>query len=567
MTVTVAEALQLPVLSSAIVVAGKDRLGNAIRWAHVSELLDIAYLLSGGELLLTTGLTLAISKDVQLHYLRELAEKGVAGVAIELGRSFQEIPHPMIDLANELHLPLIALTREVRFVEVTEEIHSLIIRRQYAALRRAEQVGKKLAAVTMDEQGIPGILRALSEVIRASVLYLPRRQGEDAASYPTHLAQDQALVQALQQQSQVGAALPARPRAVAIRVREEALRVLLAPVHVGPEHWAELVAIESLAKLREPDSAILHQATVTLAYEVLRQKGIEETRRGLKTELFDHIASGSFSSASDEEICRRADYLGVDLRDKWMAVGVFHCQGLSALAAARDQGETQMRDLKRGIEEHLKACFNSAGLSAMTSVRGESVRALFADNTREQLLAKLQILVAGLHDDVARGYPGMDLVAGIGRAVNRLGNVWPSYQEAEFTAAICKRCAAASPEPFFDSLGIYRLFFNSREPEELARFVHDELGPLLDCKDATALLDTLRTVLDCNLNMVRAANLLGLGRQGLYCRLNRIARLLRTDLRNPEKQNSIRVALRAKVFLDSSQSVQRTPANSRHRAS
>jgi len=40
------------------VVAGEAALGRAVRWVHISELLDPTPWLSGGELLLTTGLQL-----------------------------------------------------------------------------------------------------------------------------------------------------------------------------------------------------------------------------------------------------------------------------------------------------------------------------------------------------------------------------------------------------------------------------------------------------------------------------------------------------------------------------
>ena len=39
-------------------VAGEAGLGNAVRWVHISELEDPTPWLSGGELLLTTGMAL-----------------------------------------------------------------------------------------------------------------------------------------------------------------------------------------------------------------------------------------------------------------------------------------------------------------------------------------------------------------------------------------------------------------------------------------------------------------------------------------------------------------------------
>src|SRR5918911_5443866 len=56
--ITVKAALRLPQLRRGRpeVVAGGAHLDNAIRWAHAGEVPDMATLLKGGELLLTTGM-------------------------------------------------------------------------------------------------------------------------------------------------------------------------------------------------------------------------------------------------------------------------------------------------------------------------------------------------------------------------------------------------------------------------------------------------------------------------------------------------------------------------------
>ena len=56
--ITVQRALELPGLRGGLpeVVAGADRLHRTVRWVHAGEVPNIASLLKGGELLLTTGL-------------------------------------------------------------------------------------------------------------------------------------------------------------------------------------------------------------------------------------------------------------------------------------------------------------------------------------------------------------------------------------------------------------------------------------------------------------------------------------------------------------------------------
>jgi purine catabolism regulator len=57
---TVADVLTLPVIRQgmATVVAGSAGLDRRVRWVHIAEIADIAPLLHGGELVLTTGIAL-----------------------------------------------------------------------------------------------------------------------------------------------------------------------------------------------------------------------------------------------------------------------------------------------------------------------------------------------------------------------------------------------------------------------------------------------------------------------------------------------------------------------------
>src|SRR6516225_9980979 len=70
------------------VVACADRLGQPVRWVHAIELTDVAQLLRGGELVLSTGIALPDDDDLLVDYVTELAGVGVTGLAVELGRRY-----------------------------------------------------------------------------------------------------------------------------------------------------------------------------------------------------------------------------------------------------------------------------------------------------------------------------------------------------------------------------------------------------------------------------------------------------------------------------------------------
>src|SRR5438874_11978780 len=120
---TLADVLDLPALRRADphVRAAVDKLRRAVRWVHVSEVADIAHLLRGGELVLTTGIALPDDPAALTRYVDELADIGVAGLVVELVRHWSEaLPHALVNAAERHTMPLVTLSRETRFVAVTE---------------------------------------------------------------------------------------------------------------------------------------------------------------------------------------------------------------------------------------------------------------------------------------------------------------------------------------------------------------------------------------------------------------------------------------------------------------
>ncbi|WKX11584.1 PucR family transcriptional regulator, partial [Streptomyces sp. NL15-2K] len=110
--------------------AGEDALDRPVRWVHSSEVYEGANFLDGGELLLTNGFGLTDAEETdRRRYVRELAARDAAGLAVEVGRSLPSMPAEVTDEARRLGLPLLALHRVVPFVRITEAANRAIVAR------------------------------------------------------------------------------------------------------------------------------------------------------------------------------------------------------------------------------------------------------------------------------------------------------------------------------------------------------------------------------------------------------------------------------------------------------
>ena len=113
MLIPLSDVLALPSFraSGAQVLAGQPD-GVLVRWVHSSEVFEMGGLLAGGEVLLTTGLGLHGRTSEHLTaYVEQLADAGLAALALELGRTFFEVPAAILEAAGRRELVVLGLRR------------------------------------------------------------------------------------------------------------------------------------------------------------------------------------------------------------------------------------------------------------------------------------------------------------------------------------------------------------------------------------------------------------------------------------------------------------------------
>ncbi|MYW01769.1 PucR family transcriptional regulator ligand-binding domain-containing protein, partial [Streptomyces sp. SID3343] len=140
-------------------------LDRPVRWVHSSEIYEIAPLLRGDELLLTTGLGLAgRDADERSRYIAGLAAAGVAGVALEVGRTFREVPTDVVRAAAEAGLPLVVLRGVVPFVEIAEAVNAAILDSAVTRLRHVNEIVRVLSGVLARGAGVDELTRTLARL-------------------------------------------------------------------------------------------------------------------------------------------------------------------------------------------------------------------------------------------------------------------------------------------------------------------------------------------------------------------------------------------------------------------
>ncbi|MBV9001238.1 MAG: PucR family transcriptional regulator ligand-binding domain-containing protein, partial [Solirubrobacterales bacterium] len=153
---------------------GERSLHLPVRWVHISELLDPTPWLSGGELLLTTGMQLETEAE-EREFAARLADHHLAGLGFGTGFRHPTVPEALLEVAREREFPVFEVPYEVPFIAVTEAAFTQLVNEQYAVLRRALAAQERLERIVLSERGLDALVGALSALIGAAVVVFDSR--------------------------------------------------------------------------------------------------------------------------------------------------------------------------------------------------------------------------------------------------------------------------------------------------------------------------------------------------------------------------------------------------------
>lgn len=143
------------------VVHGHDHLSDPVRWCHVGEVPDIGTMLTGDEVVLTTGAMLAADED-QVEYVEKISEAGATAVFLGIGRTFDDVPRALLRACRAADLPLIVMWRPVAFVTITEEVQTTILARATSRSTVSENVRDALHRLTIQRAPMQALVDELA---------------------------------------------------------------------------------------------------------------------------------------------------------------------------------------------------------------------------------------------------------------------------------------------------------------------------------------------------------------------------------------------------------------------
>lgn len=506
---TVAEVLEMPALRGADpeVLAGAPGLGREVRWVHSAELADIAPLLRGGDLLLSTGIALPEGVDELGEFAASLGQSEAAGLVIELGRRWHQVPSALIDACEAAALPLVALHHEVRFAAITQAVGERIVDEQLQELRETQRVHDTFTELSIAEAGPREILEAVQRLSgSAVVLESEQHQVLDYRSGPADIAE-------------FLADWTTRSRSVPIDGRtgwDERAGWLVTRLGKRDRGWGRLV-VQAPTRPSQQLIALTERAAAALAMHRLHDRHRDSLVRRLHHELL----LGLLSDPTDPEVLRRCEIAGVPLSKR-------------RLIGMMVRPRIQVADAQDVLASVVHAAFD-LNVPALVSEFDRDIRVLLSFPPS----ANADRVVDTLATHVARRHP---VVIGAGRTAEKTAEVDRTLREAQ---QVVESVHADAPDRLvhrLEDVHLRGLLTLLGDDERLHLFVARELAPL---EKHPGLLEAVRALVRHPASKSEAAASLHISRPVFYDRLAKAERALGVDLDDPDIRVSLHVALLA----------------------
>ena len=507
---TVQEILQNKNFENAQLLAGKNGLHRTVKWIHIMEVTSLEELLNGSEFILSTGVAMSENEELFLSFFKQLIEFGAAGICLELGTYIQAVPKEIIDLANRHDFPIIVFNRKVRFVDITQDINTLLINKHYQMISALEEYSNRLNQLLLTSNSQQKILMFLHEHLNMSVLFIPKQGEPIIFSKQTRKIIDQLL-----------------PR-LKDEMKDDEMMVRQS-IQALNQHLAELVIISDEAPILDYEKLIVDRTATALAQNTLRELYFEVRREASESGWVQGWLDGIHS---EDKLNRYLKASNPDMISN----------GSVVLLLKITQADVSSLDIPY-LNIILRTILQSKGFSVFFTTRKRHLILILVNN-RKRMDWKLRVQ-AGI-DEIKKAME-MEMGIAVGRMANQLTEVKKSYQSAEETLIIQESKSDEFLPSFYEDLYIYRLISIVKDQGVLEDFIEDYIGPLIkyDQEYNGNLLETLKVFLMCNGSKKETASSLFIVRQTLYQRLQKLSEILGDDFMSSYKRQAIEFAITA----------------------
>lgn len=516
MDLTVQSVLNRPLFNDAEVMAGVNGLNRKVNWVHIVEINKFGHLLNGQEVILTTGVEWTEDKTKGLHFLEQLITHNSSALCIEAGKHTRNFSEEMLTMADKNNLPIIVFNKEVKFVDITKDLHEVLLGYREHSWWSLENLYKRFNDTLISGGTIGEFLKVLHKSINKQIVLI--HSDEQYHFFPSPPAKQQQKWMKL--------------------IKEKRKDLCIYPVNFLDETVANLYILEDRNKVSFTDDLSAKRCSEFISQYFWKYYQQKEVHRIEQNEWLLNVYNGKMSHEKATELFKQNN---PEMDFKQAIVGVIP-ESEKHISSENNNSVIMMSLML------IRSIFYGKGFNVLT-VKDESkncyVLLLINRRERDTFFVRITEALHLLFQSSIDGFSKEDIrLISFGKEVNSFKLVQESYQAALVSLNFQQNISPLQL-PFYKNLAVYRLIDQSNDLSDLREIVHDYIGPVIsyDQENGTDLLKTLEVYLKNLGSKKSTADELYIVRQTLYHRLARIKLLIGEDYMDPENRIMIETAI------------------------
>lgn len=549
MAITVREALTIGGLKQAVLVAGSGGLDRIIKCVDVLEVPDSSGWLRPNELVVTTCYAVKDNFEAQLNILRNMAQVDSAVLAIKFGRFIGEVPPPMCQLADELHIPLLNIPNHISFMDITLPVMTAISNVQSFQLQYSDEVRRKMIQVSLEANSLAAVAQTLAELIAHDVCICDEKMRYLAGGGKACMRDYRFSPEEMRSQTSFS-----KPCNTIIgRVAGQERNFAALPIEVRHRCYGYIL-IDLRETLTELHFIAIEHAITLAALQMVKDEAVIQAQKSHQRDLLEDLISGAFKSK--ELAISRAEALHISLNKPQVIIAIDFDNFTGHVMKENADYEEQATALKSQLEYIVNQCVQAIDWRTLVVQRSDSVVVIMPAPLRNgsrpgqtAMRAVLQQLAQTIQTKIAEQYHDITVSIGISSIVDNPLEIAQKYQEVRNVIKLTRKMQGEGKIAFWEDVEVYSLLEQLGEPME--RFYAAKLGALdrPAVKNREELLTTLQVYLECQGNTVETADKLFIHRNTLRYRLQRIEKILGKNLSQPDERFSLWLALKIRILL------------------
>ena len=555
--------------------AGAAGLGRVVRHMVVDDPAD-PLAAAGPDVLVVLGARLPPADPANCRALVErLDSMGTSALAFRRTEGPAPVPGEVLAEADRRGLPVLALPAGVRLDEVVSEVLGTVVTKQGQALALSSRMDDEFMEVALTGGGLAEVTQRLAVMLDGTaVLGLGpdrevvdqrrpgrRRRPRSATGCGCSTPRPTTRSPSSRRRGGCPASAPTRPssRRPTSWPTPTCPRPTAScwspgttscpagwgstpsrrswPATSGTAGWSRCTATGAMML---GAGGVLERAAVIAALSVIRLQAVHSVELRFQGDLVRRLVGGSVGHTERTLAYTRS--FGWRL-DGPVAVLVTATETVADAQADPTKALDVLDRLADGWRAALEPEVAGAAVAGLAT---EIVTLLPLDGrTPEELSALVTAVTSRVNGRLRR--VGRVLGTGIGRPADSLSALQEAHRQAQRALGVGQEIHGAASVTHFDQLGVFRLLSLIPDSTELRTYVDEVLGPLADAADPDSadLRETLRVLLETNLNVAESARRLHFHYNTMRYRIGKLERMLGPFTTDPTLRLNLLLALHA----------------------